>query len=589
MNKFFKYFLAVIAGALVSVFILTMGFFMIISSLASSASQEVKVKDNSILVLDLNGAITERNSNDILADLTAELTGSEPSVGLNQVLKAIKQAKDDNRIKGIYLESGMPSTGYATIEEIRNALLDFRASGKFIYSFNSTDSQKGYYLATAGDKVYLNPEGMLDFQGLAGSYTFYKGLLEKLGVEVQVFKHGEFKSAVEPYILDKMSDPARLQAEVYLNSMWNHILNSISASRGLTVEELNSAASMVPVMLPGEQLLDLKLIDGLRYKDEVISELKALTNTEDNDDLNAIGVRAYSSVYLPKEKKKGLEKNKIAVIYAEGAIDDASSSGGIDSEELSRTIREARRDSSIKAIVFRINSPGGSGLGSEIIWREVKLAKETKPVVVSMGDYAASGGYYIACAADTIIAHPTTLTGSIGVFSIVPNAQKLINKIGITTDRVITNEFADFPSLDRPFNADERRIMQAYIERFYEVFLTRCADGRSVEKEAIGKIGEGRVWSGENAIGINLVDKLGGIDDAIAVAANMAGIETYRIVELPEQLSSIEQLMKSFSGNATAKIMETLLGEEYKVLKTVKSLENAYPIQARIPYEISVN
>lgn len=589
MNKFFKYLLAVIAGGLVSSFFITMGFFLIIGSLASSSSQEVKVKDNSILLLDLNGEITERKSDDLFGDLISELAGQDASVGLNQILKAIKKAKDDDRIKGIYMESGMPSTGYATIEEIRNALLDFRSSGKFIYSYNSTYTQKSYYLATAADKVYLNPEGMLDFQGIAGSYTFYKGLLEKLGLEIQVFKHGEFKSAVEPYILDKMSDAARLQAEVYLNSMWNHILKSISTSRGLSVEDLNKAASALPAMTPADELLANKLIDALKYKDEVLSELKELTDTEEKDDLNAIGISAYSSVYLPSEKKKGLEKNKIAIIYAEGAIDDAASTGGIDSEKLSRTIREARRDSSIKAIVLRVNSPGGSGLGSEIIWREVKLAKETKPFVVSMGDYAASGGYYIACAADTIIAHPTTLTGSIGVFSVIPNAQKLLNKVGITTDRVVTNQFADFPSLDRQFSADEKRIMQAYIERFYDVFLTRCSDGRQVEKEAIAKIGEGRVWSGENAIDINLVDKLGGIDDAVAVAANMAGIDSYRVVELPEELSAIDQIMQSFSGNAMARYIETFLGEEYKILKSVKALENAYPIQARIPYDISVN
>lgn len=591
MSKFLKYFLAVLLGSVLSAFFFLIGIIMFIGILASSGDKEISVKDNSILVLELNGPIVERAVDDPINDILAELSGQISPTGLNKILACIKKAKKDDRIKGIYLESGLISAGYATIEEIRNALIDFKDSGKFVYSFAPVYSQKAYYLASAADKIFLNPAGMLEFKGLSSVHTFYKGTLDKLGVEMQVFKHGEFKSAVEPFLLESMSEPARLQTQTYVNSMWNHILQKIAKSRGIDSELLNQTAGMMPMFREDSLLIASGLIDEFKYKDEVIDILKELTGTEQKDDLNAIDLKNYSQVYLPG-KKKGLEKNKIAVIYAEGEIVDGSTdgnSGGIQADKLSRTIREARRDSSIKAIVLRINSPGGSGLGSEIIWREVKLAKETKPVVVSMGDLAASGGYYIACAADSIVAHPTTLTGSIGVFGIIPNTKELLKKIGITTDRVKTNTYSDMPSIDRPFTADEKQLMQAYIERFYNVFLQRCADGRQTTKDVIGKVGEGRVWSGENAIGINLVDKLGGIDDAIAIAARMANLETYRIEELPEMLSSIEQIIKDLTGEASAKFGMMVLGEDYKLLKTIHDLKTAYPVQTRIPYDININ
>jgi protease IV len=586
MSKFLKYFLAVVLGSMVSALFFLIGIIMFVSILASSSSKEVKVDDGSILLLELNGPIVERSSDDPFESLISDITGQPSTTGLNKVLASIKKAKKDDRIKGIYMESGMVMAGYATIEEIRNALLDFRESGKFVYSFAPVYTQKAYYLASAGDKVYLNPTGMVDFQGLSSSHMFFKGTLEKLGIEMQVFKYGEFKSAVEPFILESMSDAARLQTETYLGSMWQHVLKRISESREMDVKMLNATAEKAPIFMDDSDLLASGLIDGFRYKDEVLSELKALTDIKEEDDLKAISLAKYNEVYLPG-KKKGLEKNKIAVIYAEGEID--GSSEGIQSDKLSRTIRLARRDSTIKAIVLRINSPGGSGLGSEIIWREVKLAQETKPMVVSMGDLAASGGYYIACAADTILAHPTTLTGSIGVFGLIPNTKGLLNKVGITTDRVKTNTYSDMPALDRPFTSDEKHMLQAYINRFYGVFLQRCADGRDTTKEAIDKVGEGRVWSGENALGISLIDKLGGIEDAIAVAAGMAGIETYRIVELPEMLTPMEQIMKSLSGDASARFGYKLFGEDYKILQTIHQLKTAYPVQARLPFEISIN
>ncbi|WP_088655660.1 signal peptide peptidase SppA [Geofilum rhodophaeum] len=586
MSKFLKYFLAVLLGSMVSALLFVLGLFMFIGILAASSGGEVKVADNSLLVLDLNGPITERSSQDPLEQIIAELTGDVAPAGLNEVLASIKKAGEDERIKGIYMESGLTMAGYATLEEIRNALIEFRATGKFVYSFAPVYTQKAYYLASVADKVYLNPAGMLDFQGLSAVYSFYKGTLEKLGIEMQVFKHGEFKSAVEPYILEKMSDEARLQTEVYLGSIWNHTLEKVAAARGIDPQVLNQSASRAPVMMNDEDLLATGLIDGFRYKDEVLSELKVLTGTDEKDDLEALSIASYSKVYLPG-KKKGLEKNKIAVIYAEGAIDNGS--GGIQSDDLSRTIREARRDSSIQAIVLRINSPGGSGLGSEIIWREVKLARETKPVVVSMGDLAASGGYYIACAADSIIAHPNTLTGSIGVFGMLPNTQGLLNKIGVTTDRVTTNDFSDFPALDRPFSASEKALMQAYIERFYGIFLQRCADGRNTTVEAIDEVGEGRVWSGANALELKLVDKLGGINEALATAAGMAELEDYRVVELPEVLDPFQQIMQSLSEGASARLGKQILGEHYRTLQTIGEWQNAYPVQARLPFDLELN
>ena len=585
MSKFLKYLLAVVVGSLVSFLLLFLGFILMVSVITASGSDDVKVKDNSILVLDINGPISDRGSDNPMDQVIAQITGQETPAGLNQIITSIKKAKKDDRIRGIYMESGMVMAGFATIEEIRNELIDFKESGKFIYSFAPVYTQKSYYLATAADKVYLTPTGMLDFQGLSSSRTFYKGTLDKLGIEMQVFKHGEFKSAVEPFILEKISAPARLQTETYLGSIWDNTLLNISKSRDLTIEQLNALAEKLPAFMSDTDILASGLVDGLKYKDEVIDELKLLTETKQKDDVSAVTAKKYHKVYIPGEKK-GLEKNKIAIVYAEGEI-DGSSSGGIQSDDLSRTIREARRDSSIKAVVLRINSPGGSGLGSEIIWREVQLTQKVKPVIVSMGDLAASGGYYIACAADSIVAQPNTLTGSIGVFGLIPNVKGAMAKIGITTDLVKTNTFADMPALDRPFTQDEKAIMQNYIERFYGVFLQRCADGRKTTVEAIDEVGEGRVWSGENAIALNLVDKIGGIDDAINISKNMADLETYRIVELPEQLPFAEQLMKDLTENASMRMGKLLLGEEYALLPhcivaTVSRERNVLGIGLRI-------
>ncbi|MFO8000831.1 MAG: signal peptide peptidase SppA [Marinilabilia sp.] len=589
MKKFLKYTLAVIVGSVVSVFILMLGFILMVGIFAATSKQEVSVEDNSVLVLKFDGPVVERATEDPFADLMSEIMGQKAPLGLNQIRESIEKAARDERIKGIYLEPSLMMAGHATIEEIRNTLKEFKESGKFVVSFAPVYTQKAYHLASVADRIYLNPQGMLEFQGLTANRTFFKNTLEKLGVDMQVVRHGEFKSAVEPFTRSDMSDAAREQTEVYLHSIWDNLTANVAEARGLTVEGINETADEMPMFKTGDFLMQAGLIDGLKYKDEVINELKDSTETDYEKDINSIALKKYNKAYVPDEKK-GVSKNKIAIIYGDGSI-DGSETDGIISEDLSRTIREARRDSSIKAVVFRINSPGGSALGSEIIWREVQLTSESKPLVVSMGDLAASGGYYIASAADSIVAQPNTLTGSIGVFGLIPNVDGLMEKIGISTDQVKTNKFADMPALDRPLKPEEKDLMQAYVENTYDVFLQRCADGRNTTKAAIDSIGEGRVWSGENALERGLVDELGGTGRAIEMAAGMAELDDYRTVALPEILPPFEQLMKDLTGDASAYVRNLFLNnsEEMKWLKTIETLKRSYPIQARMPYDLNIN
>ena len=587
MKKFFSTFLAALIGSVAGGLLLLLVFIGLIVGIASMGESEVKIKPKTVLWLDLTGEIVERSSNNPFEDMLGNLSGDAKQIGLNDLLANIKKAARDENIAGIHLESGLLMAGYATIEEIRNALLEFKKSGKFIYSFAPIYTQKAYYLASVADKVYLPPMGMLEFNGIHSQNVYFKGMLENVGVDMQIVRHGKFKSAVEPFMLDKMSDASRLQTEKYVFSIWNGMLQKIAIQRNISESELNALVDMGPVFADQQILVDKGLIDGLKYKDEVLSELKEKLDVEEKDDIEAVTHAKYTKVYVSGETK-GLAKDKIAVIYAEGEI-DGSSSGGIQSDELSRTIRIARRDSSIKAIVLRINSPGGSALGSELIWREVKLAQESKPTVVSMGDLAASGGYYIACAADSIVAQPNTLTGSIGIFGMIPNTGELMKKIGLSFDGVKTNKFSDLPSLTRPFTSDERDLMQSYIERGYDVFLKRCADGRHTTTASIDSVGQGRVWAGVNALEIGLVDKIGGLDDAIGIAKRMAKLEKYRIVELPEVPDPFEELVKELTGDAKMYFGKMILGEEYEYMKILRTMQGRDQIQARLPYDISLN
>ncbi len=586
MAKFFKYFFATLLGGLVAGILLILILVGVIAGIASMGESDAKIEEKTILHLELNGQISEQAKDNTFDELFNSLNDGPANEGLNQILSNIKKAEMDPNISGILLESGMLNTGYATIEEIRTALLNFKKSGKFIYSYASIYTQKAYYLASVADKIYLTPGGMLEFKGIYSERMFFKNTLEKLGIEVQVFKHGKYKSAVEPFITDKMSDSSREQTTVYVQAIWQQVLKGIAETRNTEPQKLEELANQMPMFSDPQLLIDSKLIDGLKYRDELINELKEKIGIKDSKDISSVSNKKYAKVVV-KDPNKKFSRNKIAIIYAEGGIDD-SSSEGIKSDKLSKTIRQARRDSTIKAIVLRINSPGGSALGSEIIWREVILAKEVKPVIVSMGDLAASGGYYIACAADTIIAHPTTITGSIGIFGMIPNAKGLFNKIGFSFDGVKTNKFADMPSISRAFTPEESSLLQTYIELGYDKFITRCADGRKTTKANIDSIGQGRVWAGSNAISIGLVDGLGGISQAIEIAKSKAGLDNYRIVELPEIENPFQQLFKGMEGGAKAFVRNSVLGADAKYLETVQQLRTAYPIQARLPYELSI-
>jgi protease-4 len=476
--------------------------------------------------------------------------------------------------------------GSATTEEIRNGLLDFKKSGKFIYSYSEGYSQKAYYLASVADKIFLNPAGSLDFKGLAGQVMFLKGLLGKLEIEPQVIRHGKFKSAVEPLIMDKMSEANKEQTLSFISSMWNQMLKGISESRKISVEELITIADGLKISDPKDALA-LKMVDKLAYKDQVIDELMAKTGAKENKDLNLMTLGKYSDA--PDNEPK-FSKDKIAVIYAIGSIgggdgDDQT----IGSEKISKTIRKARLDENVKAIVLRVNSPGGSALASDVIWREMALAKIAKPVVVSMGDVAASGGYYIACGASKIIASPNTITGSIGVFGIVPNMQKFFNnKLGITFDEVKTNAYADYISGIRPMTESERKFLTRDIETIYATFIGHVAEGRGMTAAQVDSIGQGRVWSGADAKRIGLIDDFGGLDFAIKTAAKLAKLEKYRITELPEQKDPFTMIMEELGNDGSSRILKAELGENYAYLNYIREISEMKGVQARLPFQINV-
>ena len=464
MKIFWKAFFASLLAIIISSILLVIVLVGVISAVTSFSDQPVTIKGQSLLLLKLDSKIVERKSNNPFEDFELPGIKTTTTTGLNQILSCIEKAKTDDRIKGVFMELSDISAGYATVEEIRNALIDFKTSGKFIYTYSDMISQKAYYLATVSDSLIMNPMGMFDFRGLNAEYTFFKKALDKFGIEMQVVrgKNNKFKSAVEPYMFDKMSDASREQTSVYLNSIWSHVLKGISERRAIPVDSLNKYANEVMTFQKADKSLEYKFFDNLKYKDQVLADFRKLTNLGKNDEIPVISVNEYDKV--PKAiDSKGLAKDRIAIVYAEGEIDSGTDGAyDIDSKEVSKGIREARTDTAVKAIVLRVNSPGGSAYGSEVIWREVVLAQKVKPVIVSMGDYAASGGYYIACGADVILANPTTITGSIGVFGTIPNLSGLLtDKIGITFDNVSTNEHSDMPSMTRKMTPFESNLMQS--------------------------------------------------------------------------------------------------------------------------------
>ena len=592
MKIFWKAFFASLLAIIIASFLLIIVLVGMISAITSFKDQTVTIKSQSLLLLKLDSRIVERKSNNPFEDLEFPGIKSSTTTGLNQILSCIEKAKTDDRIKGVFLELSDINTGYATVEEIRNALIDFKTSGKFIYTYADMISQKAYYLATVSDSLIMNPMGMFDFRGLNAEHTFFKKALDKFGIEMQVVRgrNNKFKSAVEPFLFDKMSDANREQTSVYLNSIWSHVLKGISERRAIPVDSLNRYADEVMTFQKADKALKYRFFDNLKYKDQVLADFRKLTNLGANDEIPVVSVGEYDKV--PKTfDAGGLAKDRIAIVYAEGEIDGGTEGAyQIDSKEVSKGIREARTDTAVKAIVIRVNSPGGSAYGSEIIWREVILAQKVKPVIVSMGDYAASGGYYIACGANAILANPTTITGSIGVFGIIPNLSGLLSdKIGITFDNVSTNEHSDMPSITRKMTPFEMNLMQSYVESTYETFISHVANGRKKSTTFIDSIGQGRVWSGDNGKMNGLVDEFGGLNDAVKLAASKAGIQHYRIKELPKQKDTFEELMKSFSTKVQNSVLQSKLGESYHLWENFSREAHANGIYARMPYNLEIN
>ena len=588
MKEFFKFVFASMIGFILSFFVVFLVLITIVVAIVSSAGSDEKVSpaSNSILHVRLNYPIKERTDKNPFAELGLMGFESKQTLGLNEILENLEEAKKDDHIKGIFLDVSSLAAGFATIEEVRNALIDFKKSGKFILAYSEVYTQGAYYLASVADKVYMNPEGMIDFRGLSTEMMFFKGSLEKLEIEAQIIKVGTYKSAVEPFILDKMSEPNRQQVNSFLGSMYDHFLTEISRSRKISKKTLFSLADSSKIRNPNDSLV-YKMIDGLKYKDEVIDELKSKSGIEKNKELKSVSIEEYAPA--PEENSSG-SSNRIAIVYANGEIISGEGNDeSIGSDRISRAIRKARLDNKVKAIVLRVNSPGGSALASDVIWREMVLSKKVKPVIVSMGDVAASGGYYIACAADSIFAQPNTITGSIGVFGIIPNMQKFFkNKLGITFDGVKTGRYADIGSINRPLTDAERMIIQQEINKVYSTFTKKVADGRKKSQSYVDSIGQGRVWSGTEALQNGLVDRLGNIDDAIASAAKKAKLKDFKIVSYPDQVDPI----KSFFDNSGDKIktyfMKRELGDQFIYYEQMQHAINLSGVQARIPYNIQV-
>ena len=578
--------LATIVGILIT---LLMFFFLILIIVsASSKAKPFEVKPNTILHITLSEQIVERSNESPFDLLPSEEFAAMRQLGLNDILNNISKAKSDNNIAGIFIEPYYLSTGIGTIEEIREALKDFKESGKFIISYSEIYTQGAYYLASVSDEIYLNPTGDLPLYGLGARVVFLKEAMDRLGIEAQIIRHGTYKSAVEPFMYNKMSPENREQTLGWVSSIWDHMLEGISKERNIPVQKLNNLADQLAIK-SAEDALSNHLVDSLLYKDQVINKLKDLTGTAEKKDLNSISLKKYTKVPRIKDYK-GLARDKIAVIYAYGnVVMGNAGEGSISSERISKEIRKARRDSTIKAIVFRVNSGGGSALASEVIWREMDLASKVKPVVASMGDVAASGGYYILAPADTIVANPNTITGSIGVFAVLPNAQKFFNnKLGINVDVAKTNPYADIGNPFRALNDKETETIRFGVEKVYDSFVSHVSEGRGMSWDQVDAIGQGRVWSGTNALENGLIDTFGGLTKAIKIAAEMCGLEKYRVVELPVLEDPLQLFLKGLSENTRTRMLKKELGEYYKYLDQLEELQNLTGVQARLPFQVDL-
>ncbi len=593
MRQFFKFVFATITGLFL---FMLLGIFIIIG-IAAAAGKDKKatVAANSILKLDLNYDIPEKSNDNPFAGMNVfNLKPQKKAIGLTEIRECIAKAKKDDNIKGIYLELGINDNGLATLEVIRQSLEDFRKSGKFVYAYGEILSQKSYYLATAADQIYLNPNGGMELKGFGREIMYYKGMFDKLGIEVQDFHCGAFKSAIEPFIRTDMSEPNRKQLLGIYGDVYNQFIVNIAKDRKLDTADLNRIVNDLSAETP-EKDKELKLVDDVLYYDQVLDKLKEKVGVEKKKDLESIDLAKYATTL-----EKDLESsNKIAVVYAEGEIVDGEGEDGqIGGESFSKLIRKLRNDEKVKAIVLRVNSPGGSALASDVMWRELVLAKKEKPLVVSFGDVAASGGYYIACVGDRIFAQPNTITGSIGVFGLLPNAKKMFNdKFGITFDEVEVTKHGVLGGITKPLDAEESAFAQRNVEKTYREFKQRVADGRSAIKKEVGgvkmdteyieTIAQGHVWTGNQGIENGLVDEIGGLDEAIAYAAKKANLKDYRTKAYPEEKSFSEKIAESFT-DAKANVVKEQLGEQYEIYKTIEWLKKTKGVQARMVYDLGL-
>ena len=586
MKEFLRSTLATITGVLICGFIfIILGISTLVGIMASSETETV-VPPNSVFTLELKGTIQERYQPSPVDQFFEDQIST---YGLEDILNAIQKAKENDLIKGIYLHTGALSCSAASLQAIHRALADFKQSGKFLVAYADAYTQGGYYVASVADKVIVNPVGSLSWHGLASETMFLKDFLAKIGVKMQIFRVGTYKSAVEPMMSTEMSPANREQTQAFLESTWKSILNDVSASRHISADSLNLLADRNMDFQPAETYVSSGLADTLMYQDEVLSYLKSLTGLSDEDDLKTLNLDEMTRVKATAPKSK--TRDVVAVYYAYGEIDNGSSSydEGINSEKVTKDLRDLRKDKNVKAVVLRVNSPGGSAYGSEQIWREVSLLKAEKPVVVSMGDYAASGGYYISCAAHKIVAEPTTLTGSIGIFGMVPDASELLNdKLGLHFDGVKTHKMADMGSMSRPFNAEESALMQQMVNQGYALFTKRCAEGRHIPLEELCKIAEGRVWTGSMAKELKLVDELGGLDTAIQLAAQLGKVKDYNLQTYPAKEDFLTQLLNTRTDRYIHSQLQETFGEYYRSFDWIRHLGQSDRLQARLPFNLRI-
>lgn len=595
MNKFWSSFFGSALGSFIAIGVASVlsiiVFFGIIGSLAQSGenSGSETLKDNSVLHLKLDYPVAERTNEDPFANFSPMNFSTDKKAGLNDLLICLQAAKTDDKIKGVYLDFDAVQMGSASAEELRKGIADFRTSGKFVYSYSENLSQKAYYLASAGDQIYVDPMGGIEFKGLSAGFMSFKSAMDKIGVKAVILRpdSNKFKSAVEPFFLEKMSPENRAQTALFINSVWDDMLAKIAESRKTTVQKLDEAADNLSAF-ESEGAISLGMIDKAAFRDEFWKDVKVKLGIGENDKVSLVKPESYTARAREQLAKKS--DKKIAVLYATGSIvNGEGESDNIGSSTMAANLKKIREDESIKALVLRINSPGGSAQASEIIWHEIELTKAKMPVIVSMGDYAASGGYYIACNADTIVADNTTLTGSIGVFGLLMNTKELFEEnLGLKTDTVNTNKNADFFNTNRDLTAVEQTILNKSVNKTYQTFLKRVADGRGMTTAQVDKMAQGRIWSGVAAKQLGLVDVLGGMDVAMKIAADRAGLSEYEVVEYPKQENSLEKLFSKKTDEVVEKVATNYLGEHYKLLIAVKNLQLKNGVQARMPYALEV-